>query len=95
MKIEMKNGKVLIEKVKEVQSDLIIAPDVADKRPQRGKVIAVGEGELKPNGEREVLDLMVGEVVMFVPYAPSEMKVDGVVYLVIDYKDVLGVEEAP
>jgi chaperonin GroES len=93
MNIEMRNGKILVEKTVEAPSSVIVAPEVADKKPQRGKVVAVGEGDLKANGEREVVDVMVGEIVVFQPYAPSELKVDGKVYLVIDYKDVLGVEE--
>jgi chaperonin GroES len=90
--IEMKNGKVLVEAIKDQTSSVIVAPDMADKKPQRGTVVAVGEGLLRPNGVRESVDVMVGEVVMFVPYAPSELKIDGKVYLVIDQKDILGVE---
>ena len=92
--MEMKNGKLLVEPLKEATSSIIAAPEIAEKRPQRGLVKAVGEGVLKPNGTREAMDVMVGEVVVFTFYNATELKIDGKVYLVVDYKDVLGVEEA-
>ena len=94
MNIELKNGKVLVLKTQEKVSTIIEAPQVADKKPQWGVVVAVGEGAVLPKGGHEAVDVKVGDTVYFVPYAPSEIKIDGKVYLVIDHKDLLGVEEA-
>jgi len=72
----------------------IIIPETVDKeRPERGEILAVGPGRLLENGTRAVLDLKVGETVIFKKYAPDEVKIDGQEYLIIRQEDVMAVVE--
>jgi len=71
----------------------IFLPDTAKEKPQQGKVIAVGPGKVLDNGQRATIDLQVDSVVIFAKYAGTEVKVDGVEYLVISEKDILAVVE--
>jgi chaperonin GroES len=71
----------------------IFLPDTAKEKPQQGKVIAVGPGKILDNGTRATIDLQVDNIVIFAKYAGTEVKVDGVEYLVISEKDILAVVE--
>ncbi len=72
----------------------IIIPDTVNKeRPERGEIIAVGPGRMLENGQRSVVDVKVGDQVVFKKYAPDEVKIDGVEYLVIKADDVMAVIE--
>lgn len=78
----------------EVSASGIIIPDTVDKeRPERGEVIAVGPGKTLENGSRSTMDVAVGNKVVFKKYAPDEVKIDGVDYLVIRMDDVVAVIE--
>jgi chaperonin GroES len=50
----------------------IILPDTAKNKPQRGEVIAVGPGKLKPDGKRAAMQLKVGDQVLFTSWAGDE-----------------------
>ena len=70
----------------------IIIPDTARKeKPERGTVVAVGEGKRNERGDVLPMRVKVGDVVMFSKYGYQEVKVDDVEYYVIDEKDVLAV----
>ena len=71
----------------------IFIPDSAKEKPQKGEVIAVGTGKKNDKGEREELDVKVGEIVLYEKYAGSEMKIDGQVVKILSEKDILGVIE--
>jgi len=73
------------------QSGLFI-PDTAKEKPQRGEVIAVGEGKLKDDGARVPIDVKVGDVVIFSKYGGSEVKIDNVEYKILDAeRDIIAV----
>jgi chaperonin GroES len=67
----------------------IILPDAAKEKPQKGKVIAVGAGKLLDSGKRATPDVKAGDVVLFGKYSGSEVKVDGVEYLIMREGDIL------
>ena len=70
----------------------IVIPDTADKeRPERGEVIAVGEGRILDNGEVAKMNVKVGDKVMFKKYSPDEIKIDGEEYLILNERDILGI----
>ena len=70
----------------------IIIPDTASKeKPQKGKVIAVGSGKVGDDGKRIPLEVKVDDVVLFTKYGPTEVKVDGKEYLVLNESDVLAI----
>jgi chaperonin GroES len=71
----------------------IIIPDSAKERPQRGTVIAVGNGVVKEGGKRVAVDVKPGDVIMFGKYTNQEIKLEGEDYLVMREDEVLAVIE--
>ncbi|MFH0912340.1 MAG: co-chaperone GroES [Patescibacteria group bacterium] len=71
----------------------ILLPETAKEKPQRGKVLAVGSGRTLDNGGRESIDVTVGSVVYFSKYGPTEVKINGQEMYLIDFNDVLAVEQ--
>lgn len=72
----------------------IIIPDTAQKeRPEKGEVLAVGPGRRNENGERQALDVKVGDTIVFKKYGADEVKIDGEEYLVLTEGDVVAVIE--
>ena len=65
----------------------IIIPDSAQEKPQKGTVIAVGEGK-----KDEPMTLKAGDVVMYGKYGGTEINVDGKDYLIMREDDILLVE---
>jgi len=72
----------------------IIIPDTVDKeRAERGEVVAVGPGRVLENSCRSVMDVSVGQTVLFKKYAPDEVKIDGQEFLIIRSEDVMAIIE--
>ena len=69
----------------------IILPDTAKDKPQEGEVVAVGSGKMLDNGERVACEVKVGDKVIFSKYGGTEIKIDGVEYLIIRESDLLAV----
>ena len=92
MAVKPLGDRVLVERIEEeIQKSAggIIIPDTAKEKPQRGKVVAVGEGRKDDNGKRIAMDLEVGDMVIFGKYAGSEVKVDGNEYLIMHESDII------
>jgi chaperonin GroES len=68
----------------------IVLPDTAKEKPQEGKVVAVGSGELV-EGKRVPLEVKEGDRVIFSKYAGTEVKFDGDEYLILRQNDILAV----
>jgi len=77
----------------EQQRGGIIIPDTAKEKPQRGTVIAAGNGTLKESGMRVPLDVKAGDVILFGKYTSQDIKVDGEEYLIMREDEVLAVIE--
>ena len=71
----------------------IFIPDSAKEKPQKGEVVAVGVGKMNEKGEREPMDVKVGDVVLYAKYAGTDIKMDGVEYKILSVKDALAVIE--
>lgn len=71
----------------------IFIPDSAKEKPQKGEVVAVGLGKMNDKGEREPMDVKVGDVVLYAKYAGTDIKMDGVEYKILSVKDALAVLE--
>jgi chaperonin GroES len=71
----------------------IVLPDTAKEKPQEGTIIAAGPGRLDDDGDREPMDVKVGDKVLYAKYAGTEFKVDGDEYLIVSQKDILAVVE--
>ena len=67
----------------------IFLPDTAKEKPSQGEVIAVGTGKLQDNGTRTPLEVSVVDKIIFSKYAGTEVKYDGVDYLIVSERDIL------
>jgi len=92
-KIIPTSDHILVEALEEeITASGIIIPDTASKeKPQKGKVIAVGPGKVGDDNERIPLEVKEGDTVLFTKYGPTEVKVDGKEYLVLNESDVLAI----
>lgn len=69
----------------------IVLPDTAKEKPQRGKIVAAGEGRRDEDGDRIPLDVNVGDTVLFAKYAGTEFKLDDEDFLILAEKDILAI----
>jgi chaperonin GroES len=85
--------RVLVKRVEEEAKTKggIIIPDTAKEKPQEGKVIAVGTGVRKDNGEIAPLDVKAGDRVLFGKWGGTEVKIDGEDLLILKESDILGI----
>ncbi|WP_040347263.1 co-chaperone GroES [Anaeroglobus geminatus] len=67
----------------------IFLPDTAKEKPSQGEVVAVGSGKLQDNGTRTPLEVSVGDKIIFSKYAGTEVKYEGVDYLIVSERDIL------
>lgn len=94
MKLKPLHDRVVIERLEDQEQKSaggIIIPDTAKEKPQRGKVVAVGDGAFNESGQRNKLDVKVGDEVLFGKYAGNEVKIDGVEYLIMRENEILAV----
>jgi chaperonin GroES len=69
----------------------ILIPDRAKEKPQQGEVIAAGPGGRDQSGKLTPIDVKVGNRVLFGKWSGTEIKLDGVEYLIMKETDILGV----
>ena len=69
----------------------IIIPDTAKEKPQRGEVVAVGEGKVSEQGTLMQPQVKVGDQVLYGKYAGTEISIDGGDYLIMRESDILAV----
>lgn len=96
MKIRPLQDRILVERLEEQTTTKggIIIPDTAKEKPAEGTVVAVGKGKLDKDGKLIPLELQVGDRVLFSKYGGSEVKLDGLEYLIMGQDDVLCVVDA-
>lgn len=80
---------VEVEEAEEKTEGGIVLPDTAKEKPQRGKVIAVGNGKLLPTGTRLACTLQKGNRVLFGKYAGTEVKYEGKEYKILKESEIL------
>ena len=73
----------------------IIIPDTAREKPSQGKVVAVGPGGRDETGKLIPIDLKTGDRVLFGKWSGTEVKIDGVDYLIMKESDIMGVIDEP
>jgi chaperonin GroES len=95
MKVRPLHDRILVkrEEEEEARSGSIIIPDSAKEKPQRGKVVSVGNGKVTEDGKRVALDVKSGDRILFGKYSGSEVKIDGDEYLILREEDVLAILE--
>jgi chaperonin GroES len=87
--------RIIVKRVEEETKTAggIFIPETAKEKPQQGEVIAVGKGKVTEDGKVLPLDVKAGDKVLFGKYAGTEVKLDGIDYLIMREDDILGVLE--
>ena len=95
MNIRPLHDRVVIKRVEEERMSAggIVIPDSATEKPDRGEVVAVGNGKIADNGDVRPLDLKIGDKVLFGKYSGTTVKVEGEELLVMSEDDVIAVIE--
>ena len=93
MKFRPLHNRVVIKRIEaeEKTTGGIIIPDTAKENPQQGEVIAVGPGGRDEAGKLIPIDVKVGDRVLFGKWSGTEVKLDGVEYLIMKESDLMGV----
>jgi chaperonin GroES len=91
MKLKPLGDRLIVQAIEEEQTTAsgIVLPDTAKEKPQKGKVLAVGDGKLDEDGKRIPLDVKKNDEVLYSKYGGTEIKVDGEDLLVLRESDVL------
>jgi chaperonin GroES len=91
LKIRPLDDRVVVEPVEaeEKTTGGILLPDTAKQKPQRGRVLAVGPGKLRDNGERLTLSVNKGDEVIYGRYSGSDIEVDGREIKILRENDIL------
>ena len=92
MNLQPLGDRLIVEVLEEEELTVsgIVLPDTAKEKPQRGKVLAVGDGKWDEDGEKRIpLDVAEGDEVLYSKYGGTEVKVDGEDLLVLRESDVL------
>jgi chaperonin GroES len=95
MKFRPLHDRVVLRRIEEDTKTKggIIIPDTAKEKPMQGEVIAVGPGGRDENGKLTPLDVRAGDTVLFGKWSGTEVKIDGVEYLIMKESDIMGVIE--
>jgi chaperonin GroES len=93
MKFRPLHDRVVVKRVdaEEKTAGGIIIPDTAKEKPQQGEVVAVGPGGRDEAGKLIPLDVKAGDRVLFGKWSGTEVKLDGVEYLIMKESDILGI----
>ena len=93
MNLKPLGDRIVVEVVEELERTKggIVLPDTAKEKPQEAEVLAVGPGARNERGERRPLEVNKGDRILFAKYAGSEIKYDGVKYLIMRESDILAV----
>src|SRR4051812_31893291 len=92
MKLKPLGDRLIVRAIEEEETTAsgIVLPDTAKEKPQRGEVIAVGDGRFDDDGDKRIpLDVSKGDTVLYSKYGGTEIKVDGEDLLVLRESDVL------
>ena len=92
MNLKPLGDRVIVQATEEEETTAsgIVLPDTAKEKPQKGKVIAVGEGKWDEDGDKRIpLDVGAGDEVLYSKYGGTEITVDGEELLVLRESDVL------
>lgn len=95
MKIRPLADRVIAQRVEaeSVTAGGIVLPDSAKEKPQRGKVVSVGEGKILEDGSIGKMQVKKGDQVLFSSYAGTEVKIDGKEYLIMSESDIMAILE--
>src|SRR4051794_31086727 len=92
MKLKPLGDRLIVKPIDEEETTAsgIVLPDTAKEKPQKGKVIAAGEGRWDEDGEKRIpLDVAEGDEVLYSKYGGTDIVIDGEDLLVMRESDVL------
>jgi chaperonin GroES len=95
MKFRPLHDRVVVKRIdaEEKSAGGIIIPDTAKEKPSQGEIVAVGPGGRDEAGKLVPLDVQVGNRILFGKWSGTEVKIDGVEYLIMKESDIMGVLE--
>jgi len=95
LKFRPLHDRVVVKRIdaEEKSKGGIIIPDTAKEKPQEGQVVAVGPGGRDESGKLIAMDVKAGDRVLFGKWSGTEVKLDGVEYLIMKESDIMGVIE--
>ncbi|ALG68430.1 co-chaperone GroES [Beggiatoa leptomitoformis] len=93
MQIRPLQDRVVIKRVEEERKTAggIVIPDSATEKPIRGKVLAVGNGQILEDGKVRPLDVKVGDIVLFGKYSGTEVKIGDEEVVIMRESDIMAV----
>ena len=93
MKIRPLHDRIVVKRIEEQETTHsgIVIPDSAKEKPQEGEVMAVGSGKRLDDGKLVVLDVKVGDRILFGKYSGNEITLESTEYIIMREDDVLGV----
>jgi chaperonin GroES len=93
MKFRPLHDRVVVKRLdaEEKTAGGIIIPDTAKEKPSQGEIVAVGKGGRDEAGKLIPLDVKAGDRVLFGKWSGTEVKIDGVEYLIMKESDIMGV----
>jgi len=91
VKLQPLGDRIVVKPIEreEVTKGGIVLPDTVKEKPQEGKVLAAGPGRLSDGGKRIAMDVKVGDVVLYVKYGGTEVKIDGEELMIMRESDIL------
>ena len=81
------------EEAEQTTKSGIVLPDSAQEKPQSGKVVAVGTGRVTDDGKTIPLNVKEGDTVIYAKYGGTELKYEGIEYLIVNERDILGLKK--
>ncbi|NCN95120.1 MAG: co-chaperone GroES [Bdellovibrionales bacterium] len=87
------HDRILVRRMaeEEVTAGGIIIPDSAKEKPQRGEIVAAGNGRITEDGKNLPLEVKIGDKVLFGKYAGTELKLGAEEFLMMREEDILGI----
>ena len=95
MKFRPLHDRVVVRRIdaEDKSAGGIIIPDTAKEKPSQGEIIAVGPGGRDESGKLIPIDVKTGDTILFGKWSGTEVKIDGVEYLIMKESDIMGVLE--
>lgn len=95
MAIKPLADRIVIKVIEDTEqtSGGIFIPDSAKEKSQKGEIVAIGQGKTLDSGEREPMDVKVGDIVLFAKYSGTDVKIGNETLKIISIKDTLAVVE--
>ena len=94
MKLKPLGDRLIVKPLDEEETTAsgIVLPDTAKEKPQKGSVLAVGDGRWDEDGEKRIpLDVAEGDTVIYSKYGGTEIKYNNEEYLILSARDVLAI----